>query len=133
MTNRLQDKVCVITGTGGSRGRGAALRFAEEGALVVGCDTDAITGQETVGLLWAAGFEMISLHPADLGTMAGCQALVDLAVAEHGRIDVLFNNAAMAHFNWIEDITEEEWRHNNRDECRFAFNRKIPVPTISTR
>lgn len=101
--------------------RAAALRFAEEGALVVGCDTNAITGQETVDLVQAEGFEMISLHPADLGTMAGCQTLVDLTVRKHGRIDVLFNNAAMAHFNWIEDITEEEWRLNTRDEVDLVF------------
>jgi len=40
---------------------------------------------------------------------SACQALVDLAVREYGRIDVLFNNAAMAYFNWLEDITNEEW------------------------
>jgi len=68
MTKRLQDKVCVVTGTGGSIGRAAALRFAEEGALVVGCDTNALTGKETVDLVRAAGGQMISLHPADLGT-----------------------------------------------------------------
>jgi NAD(P)-dependent dehydrogenase (short-subunit alcohol dehydrogenase family) len=34
---RLNGKVCVITGTGGSMGRAAALRFAAEGAAVVGC------------------------------------------------------------------------------------------------
>lgn len=121
MTPRLQDKVCVITGTGGSIGRASALRFAEEGARIVGCDTNAVTGQETVDLVRAAGGEMISLHPADLGTMAGCQALVDMAIAEHGRIDVLFNNAAMAHFDWIEDISEDEWRLNTRDEVDLVF------------
>jgi len=121
MTKRLQDKVCVVTGTGGSIGRAAALRFAEEGALVVGCDTNALTGKETVDLVRAAGGQMISLHPADLGTMTSCQAFVDFAVREHGRIDVLFNNAAMAHFNWIEDITEEEWRLTTRDEVDLVF------------
>jgi len=121
MAKRLQDKVCVITGTSGSIGRAAALRFAEEGALVVGCDTNADAGQETVDLVRAAGGQMVSLHPADLTTMADCQKLVDLAIGEHGRIDVLFNNAAMAHFNWIEDITEEEWHRNTREEVDLVF------------
>lgn len=38
MSGRLSDKVCVITGTGGSMGRASAVAFAREGASVVGCD-----------------------------------------------------------------------------------------------
>ena len=43
---RLNGKVCVITGTGGSMGRAAALPFAAEGAAVVGCDTNPDAAQE---------------------------------------------------------------------------------------
>lgn len=121
MAKRLENKVCIITGTGGSIGRAAAQRFTEEGALVVGCDTNAASGEETVNLVNASGGNMISLHPADLTTTEGCRKLVELAIQTHGRIDVLFNNAAMAHFNWIEDITEEEWRLNTRDEVDLVF------------
>src|SRR6266850_4343724 len=121
MNGRLQDKVCVITGTGGSIGRAASLRFATEGALVVGCDIQSSAAQETVELVRAAGGRMVSLHPVNLTTMADCRKLVDFAVGEHGRIDVLFNNAAKAHFHWIEDITEEEWRQNTRDEVDLFF------------
>ena len=80
MAGRLQNKVCIITGTGGSSGRAAAQRFAEEGALVVGCDTDAIEAQETVKLIQATGGSMISLHPANLTTMEDCHKLVELAI-----------------------------------------------------
>lgn len=118
---RLKDKVCLITGAGGSIGRAAALRFAEEGALVVGCDATAENAQKTLDLVLAAGGTMSSLHPVDLTTMAGCRKLVEFAIQEHGRIDVLFNNAARAHFNWIEDITDDEWRLNIRDEVDLFF------------
>jgi NAD(P)-dependent dehydrogenase (short-subunit alcohol dehydrogenase family) len=118
---RLNGKVCVITGTGGSMGRAAAIRFAAEGASVVGCDTNPDAAQETVELVRAAGGQMTSLHPLDLGVMAGCQELVEFAIRQYGRIDVLFNNAAKAHFNWIEDITEDEWRLNTRDEVDLVF------------
>lgn len=118
---RMNGKVCIITGTGGSMGRAAALRFAAEGAVVVGCDTNPDAAQATVDAVRAAGGQMLSLHPIDLTTVAGCQALVDYAIRERGRIDVLFNNAARAHFNWIEDITEEEWRLNTRDELDLVF------------
>jgi NAD(P)-dependent dehydrogenase (short-subunit alcohol dehydrogenase family) len=121
MADRLQNKVCIITGTGGSIGRAAALRFAEEGAIVVGCDTNAISGEETVRLVQARGRSMISLHPANLTTMEDCHKLVELAIREYGGIDILFNNAAMAHFNWIEDITEDEWRLNTREEVDLVF------------
>jgi NAD(P)-dependent dehydrogenase (short-subunit alcohol dehydrogenase family) len=121
MAKRLENKVCIITGTGGSIGRAAAQRFAEEGALVVGCDTNASAGQETVELVKASGGSMISLHPADLTKKEDCKKLVELAMQVHGRIDVLFNNAAMAHFNWIEDISEEEWHLNTREEVDLVF------------
>jgi NAD(P)-dependent dehydrogenase (short-subunit alcohol dehydrogenase family) len=121
MGDRLRDKVCVITGTGGSIGRAAALRFAAEGALVVGCDVSPEPAEESVRLVRASGGQMVSLHPADLGTMQDCERVIDLAVSALGRIDVLFNNAAMAHFNWIEDITEDEWHLNTRDEVDLVF------------
>ena len=43
---RLEGKVCIITGTGGSMGRAAALTFAREGALVVGCDVAVEPAEE---------------------------------------------------------------------------------------
>jgi len=123
MSNRLAGKICVITGTGGSIGRAAALAFAREGASVVGCglvvnDAEAIATAEAVR---SAGGQMVSLQPCDLSRSADCQALVDLAVRTFGRIDVLFNNAAMARFNWLEDISDEEWDRNRREEVDLVF------------
>ena len=108
MPGRLSGKVCIVTGTGGSVGRAAALTFAREGASVVGCDVNVAAAEATVEMVHAAGGTMISLQPCRLTEPSECQALVDLAVREYGRIDVLFNNAAMAYFNWIEDISDEE-------------------------
>src|SRR5580658_8988876 len=121
MSNRLTGKVCIITGTGGSIGREAALMFAREGALVVGCGLYVAVGAATVAAVRAAGGTMVSLQPCDLSKPADCQALVDLAVRTFGRIDVLFNNAAMARFNWLEDISDEEWDRNRRDEVDLVF------------
>jgi len=42
-------------------------------------------------------------------------------VRTFSRIDVLFNNAAMAYFNWLEDISDEEWDRNRRDEVDLVF------------
>jgi len=121
MSGRLSGKVCIITGTAGSVGRAAALVFAREGASVVGCDVTVAAAEETAGLVAAQGGTMISLQPCHLTKSSECQALVDFAVRAYGRIDVLFNNAAMAYFNWLEDITDEEWNRDLREEVDLVF------------
>ncbi len=121
MSSRLAGKVCIITGTGGSMGRAAAVAFAREGAMVVGCGLSVDDAEATVATVRAAGGTMVSLQPCDLTRPADCKALVDLAVRTFGRIDVLFNNAAMAHFNWLADISDEEWDRNRRDEVDLVF------------
>ena len=121
MAGRLAGKVCVITGTGGSMGRATALTFAREGASVVGCDVTVEPAAATVGMVRAAGGEMVSLQPCHLGDPADCARLVELAVSEFGRIDVLYNLAAQSHFHWLEGFTDEEWDAARRDEVDLVF------------
>jgi len=118
---RLAGKVCIVTGTGGSVGREAALLFAREGALVVGCDLNVDAAIATMQAVRDAGGTMVSMHPCDLSQRANSQALVELAINSFGRVDVLFNNAAMAYFNWLEDISDEEWDRNRREEVDLVF------------
>jgi NAD(P)-dependent dehydrogenase (short-subunit alcohol dehydrogenase family) len=121
MGGRLQDKVCIITGTGGSIGRASAKLFAAQGALVVGCDMSEQSGEETLKQVSAVGGRMISLHPCDLTKPTQCQALIELALNTYGRIDVLYNNAAKAYFNWIEEVSDEEWRATTSEEVDLVF------------
>ena len=121
MSKRLAGKVCIVTGTGGSIGREAALAFAREGALVVGCGLHTDDSRATMEAVCTAGGKMVSMHPCDLTKPSECQALVDLAMRTFGRMDVLFNNAAMASFNWLEDISDEEWDRNRRQEVDLVF------------
>jgi NAD(P)-dependent dehydrogenase (short-subunit alcohol dehydrogenase family) len=121
VSSRLSGKVCVITGTGGSVGRAAAAAFAREGASVVGCDVNVEAAQATVDLVLGEGGAMQSLHPCELTSPAGCLSLVDFAISAFDRVDVLFNNAAMAHFDWLEDITDEEWDRDRREEVDLVF------------
>lgn len=85
MSNRFAGKVCVITGTGGSIGREAALSFARGGARVVGSGMRLEDAEATVAAVRAAGGTMVSLQPCDLTKPEDCQALVDLAVHSFGR------------------------------------------------
>jgi len=118
---RLADKVCIITGSGGSMGRATALAFASEGAQLVGCDVAVEPAEKTVELIRAAGGEMVSLQPCRLSEPSECERLVDLAVNEYGRIDVLFNLAAKTHFNWLEKTPDEDWDAARRDEVDLVF------------
>jgi NAD(P)-dependent dehydrogenase (short-subunit alcohol dehydrogenase family) len=121
LPGRLAGKVCVVTGTGGSMGRATALRFAREGALVVGCDVTVEPAEATVGLVHSAGGQMVSIQPCVLSDPADCVKLVEFAVGEFGRIDVLFNLAARTHFNWLEDVTDDDWAAARRDEVDLVL------------
>jgi NAD(P)-dependent dehydrogenase (short-subunit alcohol dehydrogenase family) len=121
MPGRLAGKVCVVTGTGGSMGRATALTFAREGASVVGCDVTVEPAGKTVEMVQAAGGKMVSLQPCRLGDPADCGRLVELALSEFGRIDVLFNLAGRSHFAWIQDVTDDEWDAARRDEVDLIF------------
>jgi NAD(P)-dependent dehydrogenase (short-subunit alcohol dehydrogenase family) len=121
MPGRLSGKVCIVTGTGGSMGRATAVAFAREGALLVGCDVAVEPAEETVEHVRAAGGQMVSLQPCQLNNPADCARLVDLAVGEFGRIDVLYNLAARSHFHRLEDFTDEEWGAAQQDEVDLVF------------
>src|SRR5579863_1342837 len=121
MSGRLEGKVCVVTGTGGSMGRASALVFAREGALVVGCDVAVEAAEETVALVEAAGGRMASLQPCRVNDAGECERLVEFVIGSYGRIDVLFNQAAKSHFSPIEKFTDEEWEAAQRDEVDLVF------------
>ena len=64
---------------------------------------------------------MVSLQPCRITAPAECARLVDLAISEFGRIDVLFNLAAKSHFSPIEKLTDDEWDAARRDEVDLVF------------
>jgi meso-butanediol dehydrogenase / (S,S)-butanediol dehydrogenase / diacetyl reductase len=118
---RLAGKVAVITGTAGGQGRAAAELFAREGAAIVGCDVKVGEAAETAEAVRAAGGTMVSLAPCDLSTPEGARELVELAMSEHGRIDVLYNNASRPAFAPIDAMTDEQWRFTIANELDSVF------------
>jgi NAD(P)-dependent dehydrogenase (short-subunit alcohol dehydrogenase family) len=121
MPRRLEGQVAIVTGTGGSIGRATALAFAREGASVVGCDVTVEPAESTVEMVRVAGGEMVSMQPCRLDAPADCHALIELALGTYGRVDVLFNLAATSYFNWLEDITDEEWDRARWGEVDLVF------------
>lgn len=122
MTGRLAGKIALISGTGGGQGRAAALRFAAEGAIVHGCDVSAERQAETAELVRRNGGLMTGGEEAiDLATSAGANGWIEAAVAAHGRIDILYNNASASRFAPIERMTDEDWHFTLRNEIDIVF------------
>jgi NAD(P)-dependent dehydrogenase (short-subunit alcohol dehydrogenase family) len=91
---RLEGKIAVITGTAAGIGRAAALRFAEEGAAIVGADVSEAANTETQRLVEDAGGKFVgtTVDVTDNGSVA---AMFSMAESEFGRVDIIFNNAGV--------------------------------------
>ena len=106
--SRFRDSVVLITGAGRGLGEGAARRFAEEGARLVLCDRDAAALEGVRASLTAAGTE-VAVQAGDVSEEATAQALVDLALATFGRLDVAVNNAGVSHpFRKLVELSGED-------------------------
>jgi NAD(P)-dependent dehydrogenase (short-subunit alcohol dehydrogenase family) len=90
MAGRLERKVCVITGAGGGMGADAAVRFAEEGALVVVADVDGDAAENVAGEVGGLAVQ------ADVSEEASVRAMYAAAADRFGGIDVLYNNAGIS-------------------------------------
>lgn len=93
MSQRLADKVSIITGSTSGLGAATARRFAAEGARVVVSGRSAERGAKVVDDIRKAGGDAIFLA-CDLGDEASVKALIERSVAHYGRVDSLIANAA---------------------------------------
>jgi len=109
MAGRLDGQVAVITGSGRGIGRASAELFAREGASVVVSDIDAESARQTAQAISEAGGRAVG-HPADVTDSAAVDRLVERAVAEFGRLDVMFNNAGGALPEVTHEVSDEQYR-----------------------
>jgi NAD(P)-dependent dehydrogenase (short-subunit alcohol dehydrogenase family) len=65
---------------------------------------------------------MVSMHPCDLTDPAAARAFVALAIDTFGGVDVLYNNAATAHFNSVAEMTFTEWEETIAGELHLVFH-----------
>ncbi len=107
-SGKLEGKAAVITGGDSGIGRAVALAFAREGAdVLISYLNEEEDADETVRVVEEAGRRAVKV-PGDIVEESQCQKIVDTAVEEFGKIDVLVNNAAHQRtVSGIEDISTE--------------------------
>jgi NAD(P)-dependent dehydrogenase (short-subunit alcohol dehydrogenase family) len=99
MSNRLENKVAVITGAGNGIGRATALRFASEGAAVIVADVLTTPGNETVELIRSAGGQA-SFIKVEATSRDENHAMAQLAVDTYGGLDIVVTAAGISHGNY---------------------------------
>ncbi|MFE4574372.1 SDR family oxidoreductase [Streptomyces chartreusis] len=113
----LDGRVAVITGAGRGIGREHALLFAREGAAVVVNDlggsndgTGADTGPaaEVAAEITAAGGRAVA-NTDNIATWDGAKALIDQAVDQFGRLDIVVNNAGILRDGFLAGLDEAKW------------------------
>jgi len=125
---RLKDKVAVVTGAASGMGLAIAQLFVAEGAKVVAADWHA---DSLAAALNGLSEEHIVGITTDVANQSQCEAMVDRAVHEFGRIDILVNNAGvMDLFSSVADVDNATWRRVlgvNLDGPMFAMRHAVPL------
>lgn len=105
---RLKDKVAVVTGGGSGIGRASCILFAREGAKVVVSDVVDKSGEDVVRIIEDAGGKAVYVH-CDVSKEDQAKNLIEEALREYGRLDVLYNNAGIGMVKLLPEMTEQEW------------------------
>ena len=116
----LKDKIALITG--GSRGIGTGIvrRYVAEGAKVV--FTYRSSAEEANAIIKDLGADKVTAIQSDASVMEDAQALVTSTLEQHGRIDILINNAGITKDNLMLRMSEEQWDDVIRVNLKSVFN-----------
>src|ERR1700719_2536828 len=110
MTHELNGKFAIVTGAGRNIGRAIALALADDGAsIVVNARSNRDEAKAVVREIETVGPKAL-VHIGDIADANAVQAMVDLAIEEFGRIDILVNNAALRREKPFAEISYAEWR-----------------------
>ena len=104
----LHDRVVVITGAAGGIGRALSLEFARRGSLLALVDRDA-SGLEEIHRTVTALGTRASIHHADVADRHALERVRDEVLAEHGRVELLVNNAGVTVYSLFEQLEPGEF------------------------
>lgn len=117
----LEGMAAIVTGSTGNIGRNIALSLAKAGAsVVINGRTSGDVAAEVLNEIEEAGGKAI-VHLADVTSEEQVQGMIDAAVNEFGRLDILINNVGPASSGAVTDITYKEWRHYMATKLDSAF------------
>jgi NAD(P)-dependent dehydrogenase (short-subunit alcohol dehydrogenase family) len=104
----LKDKVVVVTGAGSGLGRALSLAFCAEGAKVVGLGRSLESLEQTYASIDSGKQDLFSFYQADVSQWADVQGVIGSAAQALGRIDYLFNNAAVyPRISFLDESAED--------------------------
>lgn len=119
----LDNKVALISGAGAGIGEAVARRFAVEGATLVLNDLDDVAVMDVAESVGATAM------PGDASDPEIVQRWIDQSMADHGRIDVLYNNVGVSRSGLIGELSDEDWRLQQRltlDTVFYATRAVLP-------
>jgi len=116
----LDGRAVLISGAASGQGRAAAELFARHGAGILVADIDDEGSAETVRLVEVAGSKAVAIH-ADISVRPDVDAMVRACVESFGRLDVLYNNAAVQMSGRLVECTEEQWDLTIATNLNAAF------------
>lgn len=130
MSDRVKDKVAIVTGAGSigpgwGNGKAAAVVYSREGARVVAVDRELSAAEETREIIAGEGGVCIAVR-ADVTSDEDVRKMVDQCMSEFGRVDILHNNVGIPIVGGTDDVTEEVW------DRQFAINVKSMYLTCRT-
>jgi meso-butanediol dehydrogenase/(S,S)-butanediol dehydrogenase/diacetyl reductase len=131
VSGRFAGRVALIAGAGSGIGEATAKRFAAEGARVIVVDQSAEAADRVCGEIAATGADARPFV-TDVATQDGAAGMVAFATDEHGRLDILHNNAFGMQAGLLEDLTLEGWNETLRLTLTGAFlGTKFAVPVMA--
>ncbi len=127
---RLSGKVAIVTGASSGIGKATAELFAEEGAKVVVVDWNRDNGETTASDICGLGCEAIFCF-ADVSKSQDVEKMVNTALEKYGRLDILFNNAAVQVMAQLVETTEEVWDRIHSVNLKGVFlGCKYAIPAL---
>lgn len=106
---RFDGKVVLVTGSASGIGRATALRIAQEGGTLILADRNLEGAEAVASLAIGNGATVATVLAYDAADPHSCRAMVDDAIAQHGRLDCLINNAGIYRRSHFLETPAAQW------------------------